>query len=232
MKYLKQLLLALLVIVSTLSSCKKNELNKEEDKPKFDINNPVGYFIYGKRSNDNGSLTALLFEFGPAKTVWQYSATTQNNGKQTYAYEVIDDHILVIKADIDYRFVIENDQVTNEQTPGPYNKLSALALMKASESNLLAGKTFTGTYYKHGGIVLHQNFYYSFSASGGKVDVGFKPETIIRTENYSSIGNIAALIDVAGNNDVEFMVLINGKLETAYAQKTPSDRYYGDFSQQ
>ena len=82
--------------------------------------------------------------------------------------------------------------------------------------------------------VLHPNFFYSFSAIENKVGAGLNTGTVIRTENYISIGNIAAWVDdVAGvgNEDKEFMVLVNGKLEVGYHQKKPYMDYYGTFTQ-
>lgn len=216
--------MALVVLLITFMSCKKNEVKKEEDKPKFDINNPIGYFIYLKSANDNGTwVIPALMEFRPGKTLKYYSSKDKN---QIYPYEVIDGNTINIVG-FNYRFVIENDKISTEVT-----RFKEIALLKAEETNQLAGKTFTGTYHQPDKSVLHQNFFYSFSANENKLGAGFKPDVVMRTENYTVIGNIAAMVDVAGNDDAEFMVLVNGKLEVGYYQDKPYSEYYGIFTQQ
>lgn len=218
--------MASVILLITFTSCKKNEVRKEEGKPKFDINNPIGYFIYLKLANDDGTwIIPTLMEFRPGKTLLHHTAM----GSQIYPYEVIDEHIINLVG-LNYRFVIEEGKVTTEVA-----RFKEVALLKAEETNRLAGKTFAGSYYKPDKSVLHPNFFYSFSTSENKVGAGLNTGTVTRTENYISIGNIAAWVnDIAGvgNEDKEFMVLVNGKLEVSYYQKKPYQEYYGTFTQQ
>jgi len=214
---------ALVVLLITFMSCKKNEVEKEKEKPKFDINNPVGYFIYLKMANDDGTwIVPTILEFRPGKTLKHYTA----RDSQTYAYEILDGNVINLVG-LNYRFVIEDGKITTEVT-----RFKEVTLLKAEETNQLAGKTFAGIYYKPDGSVLHPNFFYNFSGNENKVGAGLKIGTVIRTENYTSIGNIAAVAAIAGNEDKEFMVLVNGKLEVSYYQKNPYSEYYGTFTKQ
>lgn len=219
--------MASVVLLVTFSSCKKDNLAESD---KFDINSPVGYFIYVKQLADIGGgdtqAVQRLFEFLPGKKLRIHEATSDGNNTRSIPYEVTDHNVLAL-ADADLRFTIEKGQVSSND---PH--LKTLALLKGADTNQLAGKTFAGTYYKPDKSVLHQNFYYSFSANGKKTDVGFKPDVVIRTENYSAIGNIAARVALVGNADLEFMVLVNGKLEVSYYQKNLDILYDGSFSQQ
>lgn len=218
--------MASMILLISFTSCKKDKVAESD---KFDINNPVGYFIYVKQlvNIGGGDTQAVqrLFEFLPEKKIRIHEATSDGNNSRSIAYEVVDNNVVAI-ADSDLRFTIEKGQVSSN-----YPHFKTLVLLKGADTNQLAGKTFAGTYYKPDQSVLHQNFYYSFSANG-KTDVGFKPDVVIRTENYSSIGNIAARVAVLGNADLEFMVLVNGKLEVSYYEKNSDVLYYGSFNQQ
>nr|WP_121272079.1 hypothetical protein [Pedobacter schmidteae] len=209
-----------MMILLTFASCKKNEVKKEEAK--FDINNPVGYFIYVRFSINGSWPSSWLFEFSPGKTLKFHEASAVNG--QVYTYEVIDGNIISLKG-LNYRFLIENGKITSEN-------FEQVALVKASETNQLRGKTFAGTYYKPNHSVLHENFFYSFSSTENKVDAGFKVGTAVRTETYKTIGNIAAWADKDGTGDIEFLLLLDGKLEVNYYNKTIGTRYYGSFSPQ
>ncbi|WP_316814255.1 hypothetical protein [Pedobacter heparinus] len=225
MKTLKTAATYIFVLFVSLTACKKDNAQKEDENLKFDINNPVGYFIYVKYGNGTTvAYRSWLFEFQPGKTLKFYDS--EGNGSNTYTYEIIDGNIVGIKK-MDFRFTIDDGKITSDD---PY--LKDLALIKASQTNQLAGKTFAGTYYDPRGAVLHKNFFYSFAAKDNKVGAGLNIGTVLRTENYSSIGNIAAWVDIAGNDDGEFMVLVNGKLEVSYYQKTPYALHSGSFSQQ
>ena len=208
------------ILLISFASCKKDKVAKSDE---FDINNPVGYFIYLKLGNDDGTgIRPTIMEFRPGKTLKDYSAM----GSRTYPYEVIDGNVINLVGLDDYRFVIEDGKITTEFVP-----FKEVALLKAEETNQLAGKTFAGIYYKRDGSVLHPNFFYNFSGNENKVGAGLNTGTVTRTENYTSIGNIAAMVDVAGTEDKEFMVLVNGKLEVGYYQDKPYSEYYGTFTQ-
>lgn len=228
MKYLTTTTAAILaILLVTFAACKKDEVAKDADK--FDINSPVGYFIYVKQQvQTNDSATGILqglYEFLPEKKLRMHEAISDGNNSRLFSYEVVDGHVIAL-TDSDLKFVIENGQVTSN-----YTHFRMLALLKASETNQLAGKTFSGTYYKSDRSVLHQNFFYSFAGKDNKVDAGFSVGTALRTENYRSIGNIAARIAVVGNDDLEFMVLMNGKLEVSYYDKNLDALYHGSFAQ-
>lgn len=227
MKDLKQLPLALLILAITCSACKKDKVAESD---KFDINSPVGYFIYVTQLVDIGGgdtqAVQRLFEFLPEKKIRIHEATSDGNNGRSIAYDIVDNNVVAL-VDSDLQFTIENGKVSSN-----YPHFETLALLKASGTNQLAGKTFAGTYFKPDKSVLHQNFFYSFAAEGNKVGAGFTVGNALRTENYSSIGNIAARVAVVGNADLEFMVLVNGKLEASYYKKNIDAVYYGSFSQQ
>src|SRR5690606_41444259 len=116
-----------------------------------------------------------------------------------------------------------------------FEVITEFVLIKEPASIQLAGKSFSGTYYKGDKSILPQNFFYSFAADGNTVDAGFNPETAERTENYTPVGNIAARA-VLDNGDTEFMVLVNGQLKVNYkiyflVFPTWPD-YYGAFTHQ
>jgi len=219
----KTMTVASIILLVAFSACKKNNPEKDVGKSKFDINNPVGYFVYLKMANDDGTwIIPTIMEFMPGKTLKHYTAMAS----QTYSYEVIDGNVINLVG-LNYRFVIEDGKITTEVA-----RFKEVALLKAEETNQLAEKTFAGIYYKPDGSVLHPNFFYNFSGNENKVGAGLKTGTVIRTENYTSIGNIAAVAAIPGNEDKEFMVLVNGKLEVSYYQKNPYSEYYGSFSPQ
>jgi len=227
MKNLKILLALFSTGIIMFTSCKKDKVGKDDDKSAFDINNATGYYIYVKYGN--GSTVAYrpwLFEFGPGKTLKFYDASAEGNGTHIYPYEVIDGNIVGIK-EMDFRFAIENGKVTSNDAI-----LGGPILIKAPQTNQLAGKTFAGTYYYASGGVLHKNFFYSFAPRENKVGAGLNIGNVVRTENYSSIGNIAAWVAIAGSDDLEFMVLVNGKLEVSYFQKKPYAVHSGSFTLQ
>lgn len=226
MQRIKKLGVLVMLLSLLLPSCKKEHVGKDADPNQFDINNPLGYFIYVKAVKDDGSSPKpMLFEFGIGKTFKLYGATPDGNGSTITAYEVTDGNVVAL-AGSDVRFVIDKDRITSNDP-----RFIELALIKAPEINQLTGKTFAGTYYKSDTSIHHSNFFYSFSGNGSEVGAGINIGTIVRTENYNSIGNLAAWVDVSRNNDVEFMVLVNGKLEVNYYQKKDNTRYYGSFTQ-
>ncbi|WP_448633955.1 hypothetical protein [Pedobacter panaciterrae] len=132
MKYLiKTMAMASVILLITFASCKKNEVRKEEEKPKFDINNPIGYFIYLKLANEDGTwIIPTLMEFRPGKRLLHHTAM----GSQIYPYEVIDEHIISLVG-LNYRFAIEEGKVTTEVA-----RFKEVALLKAEETNLAGWK--------------------------------------------------------------------------------------------
>lgn len=222
MKPLQRLSLTLLMLAITFSSCKKEVVKKEEEKPKFDINNPVGYFIYSKQTLSGLWPSIWLLEFRPGKTLKLYEASPLRDG-QIISYEVIDGNIVSLKG-MNYRFLIENGEITSPN-------FATVALIKAAETDLLSGKTFAGTYYTPEHKVYHEKFFYSFSDKEKKVNIGFNVGATVRTETYRTVGNIAAWVDKNGAGDIEFLLLLNGKLEVNYYDNR-GIRYYGTFNQQ
>jgi len=227
MENFKKLIIISAILLISFTSCKKDKVAQSD---KFDINNPVGYFIYVKQqvqASDGGTgMLQGLFEFLPEKKIRRHEPTSDGNNSRLLPYEVVNGNVVSL-TDSDLQFTIENGQVTSN-----YLHFKTLALLKGAETNQLAGKTFVGTYYKSDKNVLHQNFFYSFAGKDNKVGAGFTVGTASRTENYSTIGNIGARVAVVGNADLEFMVLVNGKLEVSYYEKNSDVLYYGSFNQQ
>ncbi|NGM61749.1 hypothetical protein G5B30_07455 [Sphingobacterium sp. SGG-5] len=214
------LCLLLLGMVALMSCSKDDNIQPEET---FDINNPEGYFIYAKHFNPDGSYRNIyVYEFMPGKRLNERNA----NGDRIETYIILDDNTINVGNGAFY-LSFNGDLVTSN-----IGGIEDGTLIKAPESNQMAGKTFTGTYYKADESVLHHNFFYSFAAGGNTVDAGLNVGTTLRTENYTPIGNFAARAELE-NGDVEFMVFVNGKLEVTYKTKGGgAGWYHGTFEKQ
>jgi len=212
--------------MTALTSCSKDDdLQPEPEEETFDIHNPEGYFLYVKDAFSDGSGPIIwLYEFMPGQILRRHSVSTYYD----YPYAVIDGNTMASEEDIN--FVFEGDSISSDHA-----NFQEIVLIKSQANNQLAGKTFSGTYYKSDKSVLHQNFFYSFAADRYSVDAGFDPGTTERTESYTSIGNFAARAEL-DNGDKEFMVLVNNKLEVNYRVNTNSyslwPDYHGTFTQQ
>ena len=219
------LILCLFAIFS-FSCSGDDEGNSTQDPPtpqgEFDINNPIGWGLFLKDANEDGTWSSfLLLEFKPGRILKVYGV---QNEAEDYPYDFIDEQTIEIA---NGRIVFEDDSII-------YQTLSdEMTLIKFPETNLLAGKSFSGTYYRKDNSVLHENFFYSFSSSGtNTVDAGLEIGNPLRTENYESICNIAAKTQVAGTDDKEMMVWVNGKLEVNYYTPQPIERHHGSFTEQ
>lgn len=204
-----------LLLLLVLAGCKKNPSKPEV----FDI---TRYVIAGKVSFGY----PYVITIAPSN---QARLTSYGISDGTYTYV---DGVLNFDfndGEVVCSFTIENGNIQAYNGPALINSYN---LIKIPATNQLAGKTYTGAYYRQDNSVLHQNFFYSFSGSQNKVDVGYTVGTPVRTENYTAIGNIAALVDVANSDDQELMVLINGKLEAGYGQSSPRAEYIGSFVQE
>jgi hypothetical protein len=209
-------LFALLIFcMASLTSCKDKDTQPEEI---FDIHNPEGYFLFIRDMNGDGSDPFfLLFEFMPGKNIRKHAVSTYIDTQYSFKNDS------TILDDAGNQFVFEGNSVTSNNP-----NIKEIVVIKAPESNQLTGKTFAGTYYKSDISVLHQSFFYSFAPDGEKVNAGFNPGTIERTERYTKIGNIAARAALE-NGDFEFMILVNGKLEVNYKTATNNQNYWPDF---
>lgn len=204
------------------AACKKDDKPKDADTVKFDINNPVGYYIYVRYEDTNREeINPMLFKFNSGKTVTLYQAG--GNG-HTLPYEIIDGNTIYLG---DISFTVSDGKITKTNA-----EFKDLTLIKAPETNQLAGKTFAGTYFKYDGSAWNQNYFYSFASGENKVNAGINIGSVQRTENYSSIGNIAAWVNNADEDYHELMVLVNGKLEVGYFSVEPRGWYYGSFTKQ
>lgn len=220
MKSIQKMSILVLLFAMLFTSCTKDNENKEPENQKFDINNPAGYLIYTKVLSGQ-----RLFEFMPDKKIKEYYVTADGFGTRTYPYEVKGDTITLTGTTT--WLAIESEKVTSNNTG--YQKL---ALIKSPETNQLAGKTFMGTFYRPNSSILYDKYHYSFATTEKKVEVGFDVGTIERTENYSSIGNIAAWVDATSKGYVELLVLVDGKLEVRHFNAPEVQTYYGSFTQQ
>lgn len=216
MNTLKNILkISSLLLILALASCKK-------DNPKPEVFDITKYIIAGKVSFGHPYIIAI--EPGNKATLTSHGFS---EGTYTYVNGVLDFNFS--DGEVECSFTIENGNIKAFDGPALINSYN---LIKVPATNQLAGKTFTGTYYRLDNTVLHQNFFYSFSANDNKVGVGYTVGMPVRTETYSTIGNIAALVDIGNSDDRELMVLINGKLEVGYSQSSPTAKYIGSFTQQ
>lgn len=213
-------IISLIVLFCLLfTACKKKDNSKDAPTEKFDIDNPVGYYIYVRYVGINREeVNPWLFKFNAGKTMTFYRAG--RNG-DTLPYEILDGNTIYLG---DISFTIDNGKITKGNA-----EFTDLTLIKEPGTNLLAGKTFVGTYYKFDGSVWHQNYFYSFSGNGNKVSAGITVGSVQRTENYVPIGNIAAWVDTPEDYR-ELMVLVNGKLEAGHFSSDPRGWYYGSFT--
>ncbi|RYD97034.1 MAG: hypothetical protein EOP54_12080 [Sphingobacteriales bacterium] len=205
MKYFLKLSTLLLVASSIFLSCKKDK----ENEPQFDINSPAGYVVAGKFSimvQGNLMNIPIVFEFLANQKV----KLAYIEGTGDLDYIVSKDTILLNGI----KLLIKDDRVTyfrfGQDEHANYN----FKLLKKPASNTLRGKTFAGTYYNPDNTVLHPDFFYGFHASEDKVAAGYTVGAPVRTETYTPVGNVAALVH--GNGFNEFMLLNEGKLEAMY----------------
>lgn len=212
MKNLRNMLKILpLLLLVVLAGCKK-------DNPKPEMFDITNYVIAGRVSF--GYPYIITIASGNRAKLTSYGVS---DGIYTYTDGVLNFNFN--DGEVVCSFTIENGGIKKYTGPALINTYN---LIKVPETNLLEGKAFSGSYYRFDNTVLHQNFFYSFS--GNKVDVGYSVGTAVRTENYTSIGNIASLVDLENSN--ELMILINGKLEVGYSQSNPRAEYVGSFKQQ
>lgn len=219
MKLVKKV--AALIMLSGLlfTACKKEDNPKDADTDKFDINNPVGYYIYVKYADANREeVSPLLFKFNAGKTMTFYQAGRNGNA---LPYEIFDGNTIYLG---DISFTIDNGKVTRSNA-----EFTDLTLIKEPETNQLTGKTFAGTYYEFDGSAWQQNYFYSFSGNENKLSAGINVGSVQRTENYTPIGNMAAWVDTPEDYR-ELMVLVNGKLEVSHFSSDPRGWYYGSFT--
>lgn len=215
MKTMKTVFKLATIFLMVFAGCKKNS-------PKPDVFNMTNYVIVGKLAD--GRPYVLDFEAGDKATLTHLSVS---GCKYSYTDGVL--KLIINEGELVCSFVIENGRIKSYQGPVI---ISTYDLVAIPATNQLAGKTFSGTYYKPDKSVLHQNFFYSFAPDGNKVGAGYAVGTpAVRIENYTLIGNIAAWVNIANSSDIELMVLINGKLEVGYYNSS-QDRYTGSFIQQ
>lgn len=193
MKNLKHLtkMFVMLSILSAIFACKKDKNIVPEAQ--FDLNNPQGYAIVITPS-DKENMPAILLFPSENKLVVRYHDV---KGIADIPFTVNGTELKIADA----VFKIENSKITG------FNQLIGKAtLVKIPANNQLAGKTFTGLFYKADGSVLHPRFFYSFDASNNKVAAGFEVGNTLRTENYAPIANMAAYIKNDASQYNEFIV--------------------------
>ncbi len=206
-----------------LLSCKKDK--NKVDEPQFDVNNPVGYVVAGKFNftTQSGPVEIpVVFEF-LANQKMRYGLI---DGAGTLDYVLSEDTFLFSGL----KLLIKNNKVAYFNYSGLEFPNPTFNLLKKPATNLLLGKTYTGTYYNQDQSVLHPQFFYGFKTSENKVDAGYTVGTTVRTEDYTSIANIAALVE--GNGYREFMFLNEGKLEVMYLTTGTGQIHFGTFDSQ
>ncbi|MCB0455517.1 MAG: hypothetical protein KDC62_09020 [Aequorivita sp.] len=190
----------------------------------FDLN-IADYMLFAKEAEEDGSnskftLFDMQLDFGAVRTF------VADDVVPIYSYYKIIAENTIELLNEGTQFVLNENAVLSNN-----DRYKELVLVKKEESNQLAGKTFAGTYYNADMTVLHPNFFYAYHNNDDKYDAGFEVGTALRTETYTSLGNIAS-VRVLDNQDVELMVLVNGKLEVNYYAKIEDTVHYGSFTKQ
>ncbi|WP_113653351.1 hypothetical protein [Pedobacter namyangjuensis] len=204
--------LLVLIISLVIFSCKKD---KNNIKSSFDINNPKGYAIIYKYRNVSPSTTIAVFNESNKVT---YGGT---HTLGIASFRVSNDQLILDDDGIDLVFKIENEKIVSFS-----DNIKTAELIKIPDENQLLAKTFTGTYFNKDGSILHPKFFYKFETYTNKVDAGYDVGTTVRTENYTSMGNVAAFIQ--NNGYVEFIIKMpDGTIESNYSSK--NSNAYGVF---
>jgi len=218
----RSLLILLIGGMAALTSCSKDDGARPSET--FDIRQLEGHYLYVRQSNLDGSVPGfMLMEFMGGQ-ILKLSAVSED---RNIPYTIVNTNTIEILDSV--RIVFERDSIWST-----LELLTEFALIKAPESDQLAGKTFTGTYYHADKSVLHQNFYYRFAAGGNTFDAGFNLGTVERTESYTPINPIAARATL-DNGDTEFMIWVNGQLKVNYKVYSPESTwpdFHGFFTRQ
>ncbi len=191
----------------------------------FDLN-ISDYWLYAKESDEDGSnshftLMDLQPIDGGALTTFSADVPLPS---YNYCKIVAENTIELINEGS--QFVLSANAATSNE-----ERYKQLALIKKEETNQLAGKTFAGTYFNADMSVLHPDFFYGFHSNEDKYDAGFEVGTVLRTETYFPFDN-SFVIKKLDNNDVELMVLVNGKLEVNYYAEAIDAVHFGSFEEQ
>jgi len=185
--------------------------SKSGDDGTFDPAHPEGYMVAGVYKHDFIHPTVdmpLIMKFiaGNKIEFTTYASTV------TKSYQMSND-TFYIQGPEEEELVIKNGMVTRYVYASDIRGYS-LNVYKVPGSNQLEGKTFTGKYYKPDGSILHNSFFYSFTA-GLKLNAGYNVGTIERTNEYTSIANVASR-SVPASGQIEFTLLLNDVLYSTY----------------
>lgn len=220
MKHIFKLPTIILMVSIYFLSCKKDK----ENEPGFDIKNPAGYVIAGTfdiPNLGNNVPVPIVFEFlSNQKLKIGYI-----EGTEELDYFVSNDTVLTDGI----KLLIKNNKLTYFKFQLIEFPNHNLKILKKPDANALLGKTYTGSYYNLDNTVLHPNFFYGFHAAEDKVDAGYNVGTTVRTETYTSVANIGALVQ--GNGFKEFMLLDEGKLKAMY-KATGGNAQYANLNPQ
>lgn len=216
-------IICMLLATGMLISCKKDA--ETVPKEKGIIEDPANYVVYIRLQSPSGSAYYdELYDFSPDNKMYTYTPEIPQGAIRNYSR---DGNILKIEGTM---VEITQDKVTNE---GGWD-IKDFAILKKQSSNQLAGKVYTGVYYKNDGSVLHPSFFYQFHPSSTTKKAGLVFPTVAREDTYILIGGVAAL----GKNipgypgDAELLVLVNEKLYVNYYDSTNDKMYSGIFSKQ
>ena len=225
-------LLILCMTTIALLSCQKEdgpELTKEQEVP-FEITN---HFIAGTTTAQSGTKytsvffiqflednKALFINSSSTNLVGTYSLT-----EDELVFEVTGGNARIAKFTLD-----ENKNVTSAYYKALEKEYDATGeLLKISETNELAGKTFKGEEFKMGGDSYQTGLIYSFNkAATSTYGSGTDATTIDKAaNNYTLIGG-AGFKGVNGNK-TELGFVSKGKLTVFRSQGL---FYYGKYEQQ
>jgi hypothetical protein len=210
----KSILWLLLIAVAIFSSCKKD--TAPEPKQADFFSNPEAYALFIRYDNNN----IVLLEF------------KENN--RIYESNIIldDDMITYVKVDANTIDIPNrNIRIKRSGVELP-ESVAEHHLIKKTEHNSLAGNTYTGSYLKADGSILHQNFYYTFGDANTDILLaGYSIGTPLRTESYTIFANMAARVSKENSQgDTEYMIAVGDKLYVSYRVFGQQVMYHGMFT--
>lgn len=212
------------LLCATISCQKANVLDDEIDHLQFNVDRAEDYYIYLKFESDVEGIQHALLNFQPNEQLDVH--TTQYHYSGTYVIEKNN-----ATATIDFgelRIILENGRISRILQGD--TKYTDVRVLKKSDAASPIGKTFTGSYLRTNGSVLHQNFFYRFIGDS-KYEAGFNPSATVRTETYEPIGNIGAWVINVSDNAAhrELLLFVNGELKVTYMEDE-NRFHHGSFS--
>ncbi len=220
------ILIAALYILCFSTACKKDKpsTDREDNDVFFDVKKAEEYYIYVKTINDNQVTKHSLIDFGPDNSITLYVTQYQ----YVDAYTFTDNNTTVTINSSIANIVINKGKVASITLAK--DSVTEFIVIKKEEVSSLVGKTFTGSYLKADGTVLHSKFFYRFIGDN-KYEAGFEIANTLRTETYEPIGNIGAWVSSTSDlNHRELLLYVNDALKVTYME-TEKKIHHGSFTE-